>query len=37
VDAEVTEGDEQEGTGEQEESMDEVKPKKRKSKGRKKA
>lgn len=37
VDAEVTEGDEEEGTGEQEEGGDEVKRKKRKNRGRKKA
>lgn len=35
VDAEVTEGDEEEGTAEQEDGR-EVKPRKRKSKGRKK-
>jgi len=36
MDAEVTGGDEEEGTGEQEEGRDEVIPKKRKSRGRKK-
>ncbi|KAF8556135.1 hypothetical protein OG21DRAFT_1506922 [Imleria badia] len=37
VDAEATEGDEEEGTGEQEDGGDDVKRKKRKSRGRKRA
>ena len=36
VNAEVTEGDEDEGAGEQEDGKDEIKPKKRKNRGRKK-